>query len=156
MEEAILDRQRGYNKDGRSAIIEVADKYVEGGSLAERSRRGFLSRVRQELFYGMGKRAAKHIRHGGYSLIYRDTRLSGEAATHQYCENEVADRAFRKLKGSLLLRPIRVWTKEHIEGHVRVCYLAYAILTFLDYLPEKVSTPRLNSWRSCVEATGFI
>ena len=31
------------------------------------------------------------------------------------------------------MRPIRVWQREHIEGHVRVCYLAYAILSFLEY-----------------------
>jgi transposase len=53
--------------------------------------------------------------------------------TRQYFEKEIVDRAFKKLKGVLSLRPIRVWQKEHIEGHVRVCYLAYAILSSLDY-----------------------
>jgi len=263
VEEAILERLRGYERDGRSAIIDVTDTYFEGGSLAERSRRGkdgkfrkllqiglgvtqergfpilmrtypgttstmmifkdlynrllergfraviidrgmgstdnirriqeagmeiicglrkteqlrrrFLGRirrealyqrenrvklrreavyiqpfaylggelvvvynpslevVRRELFYEMDKRADKDVRDEGYSLIYHNTGLSCEAVTRQYYEKEIVDRAFKKLKGALALRPIRVWTKEHIEGHVRVCYLAYAILTFLEY-----------------------
>jgi len=89
--------------------------------------------VRRELFYEMDKRADKDVRDEGYSLIYHNTGLSCEAVTRQYYEKEIVDRAFKKLKGALALRPIRVWTKEHIEGHVRACYLAYAILTFLEY-----------------------
>ncbi len=29
-----------------------------------------------------------------------------------------------------------MWLKSHIEGHVRVCYLAYAILSYLNYILE--------------------
>jgi len=36
------------------------------------------------------------------------------------------------VKGILSLRPIKVW-KKHIEGHLRVCYLSYAILSLLEY-----------------------
>jgi hypothetical protein len=89
--------------------------------------------VRRELVYELEKSAGREVQDEGYSLIYHNTRLSGEAVTRQYYEKEIVDRAFKKLKGALSLRPIRVWTKEHIEGHVRVCYLAYAILTFLEY-----------------------
>jgi transposase len=89
--------------------------------------------VRRELVYEMEKTAGKDIQDEGYSLIYHNTCLSGEAVTRQYYGKEIVDRAFKKLKGALSLRPIRVWQKEHIEGHVRVCYLAYAVLTFLEY-----------------------
>lgn len=54
------------------------------------------------------------------------------------------DRAFKKIKGALSLRPIRVWAKEHIEGHLRICYLTYAILSFLDYFAKKYELSALE------------
>jgi transposase len=57
--------------------------------------------------------------------------------TRKYFEKEVVDRAFKKIKGALLLRPIRVWRKEHIEVHLRICYLAYAMFSFLEYFVKK-------------------
>jgi len=88
--------------------------------------------VRREIGYEAG-RTDREVRDEGYSLIYHNTGLSSEEVTRQYYEKEVVDRAFKKMKGALSLRPIRVWQREHIEGHVRVCYLAYAILAYLDY-----------------------
>lgn len=89
--------------------------------------------VRRELAYGTDKAREKDFRDEGYSLLYHNTAQTAEAVTRQYFEKEIVDRAFKKLKGVLSLRPIRVWQKEHIEGHVRVCYLAYAILSSLEY-----------------------
>lgn len=89
--------------------------------------------VRRELAYGTDLVREKDPRDEGYSLLYHNTTQTIEAVTRQYFEKEIVDRAFKKLKGVLSLRPIRVWQKEHIEGHVRVCYLAYAILAYLDY-----------------------
>lgn len=89
--------------------------------------------VRREIAYEMEKTREKDVRDEGYSLLYHNTRLSPPEVTLQYFQKEIVDRAFKKLKGALSLRPIRVWQREHIEGHVRVCYLAYAILSFLEY-----------------------
>ena len=89
--------------------------------------------VHRELAYGTDKTRDKDFRDEGYSLLYHNTAQTAEAVTRQYFEKEIVDRAFKKLKGVLSLRPIRVWQKEHIEGHVRVCYLAYAILSSLEY-----------------------
>ncbi len=50
---------------------------------------------------------------------------------------DIIERAFKKLKGILFLRPVRVWLRSHVEGHLRVCYLSYAILSFLDYFLKK-------------------
>ena len=30
-----------------------------------------------------------------------------------------------------------MWLKSHIKGHVKICYLAYSILSFLSYILEK-------------------
>ncbi len=57
---------------------------------------------------------------------------------------EIIERAFKKLKGILSLRPVRVWLREHIEGHVRVCYLSYAILSLLEYHLRKFDLSALE------------
>jgi len=92
--------------------------------------------VRREIIYEGGGREeeAKYV---GYSFIYHNTDLSSEEVVKKYYEKEIIERAFKKLKGILSLRPIRVWTKEHIEGHIRVCYVAYAILSLLEYYLAK-------------------
>jgi transposase len=47
------------------------------------------------------------------------------------------ERAFKQMKGVLVLKPIMVWMNSHIEGHVMICYLAYSILSYLSYILEK-------------------
>jgi len=92
--------------------------------------------VKREIVYE--KRGTdEEAREVGYSLIYHNSDLSSAEVIRHYFEKEIVDRAFKKIKGALSLRPIRVWIKEHIEGHLRICYLAYAILSFLDYFAKK-------------------
>jgi transposase len=69
----------------------------------------------------------------GYSLIYHNTSLKDMDVVRKYYERDVVERAFKQLKGILKLRPVRVWLNEHIEGHFRICFLAYAILSYMDF-----------------------
>ena len=92
--------------------------------------------VKREIIYER-KGTDEEARDVGYSLVYHNTDFSSAEVTQQYFDKEIVDRAFKKIKGALSLRPIRVWTKEHIEGHLRICYLAYAILSLLDYFSQK-------------------
>lgn len=69
----------------------------------------------------------------GYSLIYHNTELNTKDAVRQYFEKDVVERSFKQLKGVLSLRPVRMWLKSHVNGHVRVCYLSYCILSMLKY-----------------------
>ncbi len=72
----------------------------------------------------------------GYSLIYHNTDLTTQEVVRKYYDKDSVERAFKQLKGVLDLRSVRMWLKSHIEGHVRVCYLAYAILSYLNYILE--------------------
>ncbi|MEM5793604.1 MAG: hypothetical protein QXY45_04610, partial [Candidatus Aenigmatarchaeota archaeon] len=56
----------------------------------------------------------------------------------KYYEKDTIERAFKQLKGVLSLRPIRVWLSEHIEGHFRICFLAYAILSYMNFKLRKI------------------
>ncbi|MBI3309615.1 MAG: transposase [Candidatus Melainabacteria bacterium] len=73
----------------------------------------------------------------GYSLIYHNTKYADEEVIRKYYDKEIIERAFKQLKGVLNLRPIRVWLKEHKEGHIMICYLAYAILSLMNYKLKK-------------------
>ena len=73
----------------------------------------------------------------GYSLIFHNTDLSTAEVVRKYYDKDSVERAFKQIKGVLDLRPVRVWLKSHIEGHVKICYLAYSILSYLGYILEK-------------------
>jgi Transposase len=73
----------------------------------------------------------------GYSLIFHNTELGIDDVVRKYYDKNSVERAFKQMKGVLDLRPVRVWLKSHIEGHVKICYLAYSILTYLSYILEK-------------------
>ncbi len=76
-------------------------------------------------------------RYLGYSLIYHNTSLSQEDVVKKYYDKDSVERAFKQVKGVPGLRPVRVWLRSHIEGHVKMCYLAYAVLSYLGYIMEK-------------------
>ncbi len=54
----------------------------------------------------------------------------------KYYAKDTVERAFRQMKGIISLRPVRVWLLSHVYGHIKVCYLAYAILTMLQHRIE--------------------
>lgn len=92
----------------------------------------------------------------GYCLIYHNTGYDVASVVRQYYEKEIVERAFKQLKGVLNLRPIRVWLKNHIEGHISVCYLAYAILAYMNYKLRKTNisaTEALNSLKHGYKVT---
>jgi transposase len=75
----------------------------------------------------------------GYSVLFHNTKLPPEEVVRKYFKKDVVERAFKQMKGVLALRPVRVWLKEHVKGHVRVCYLAYAILSLLNCRVKKIN-----------------
>lgn len=92
----------------------------------------------------------------GYSLIYHNTQHSPEEVVRRYFEKDVVERSFRQLKGPLSLRPIRVWLTEHVSAHIKICYLAYALLALLGFKLKnlKISAPdALDKLKSAYRVT---
>jgi transposase len=50
-----------------------------------------------------------------------------------YFDKDLVEKAFRSLKGITQLRPIRSWLAERVQAHVFICYLAYLLLSLLQY-----------------------
>jgi len=84
----------------------------------------------------------------GYSLIYHNTNHSSEEVVKKYFDKEMVERAFKHIKGILNLRPIRVWLTNHIEGHIKICYLAYAILALLNFKLRKLNISAIDALNS--------
>jgi transposase len=80
----------------------------------------------------------------GYSLIFHNTELDNKEVVKKYYEKDVVERAFKQMKGILNLRPIRAWLREHVESHVKICYISYAILAYMHY--------KLNEQFSVIDA----
>ena len=73
----------------------------------------------------------------GYSLIYHNTGMDQIEVVKKYYAKDTVERAFRQMKGVLSLRPVRVWLLSHVYAHIKICYLAYAILSMLEYRISK-------------------
>lgn len=84
----------------------------------------------------------------GYSLIYHNTDDSSPEIVKKYFDKEIVERSFRQIKGVLNLRPIRVWLKNHVEAHIKICYLAYAILSLMNYRLRKINISSVEALNS--------
>ncbi len=84
----------------------------------------------------------------GYSLIYHNTAYPSEEVVKQYYDKEMIERAFKHIKGILNLRPIRLWLNNHIEGHIKICYLAYAILSLMNFKLKKLKISAVDALNS--------
>ena len=50
-----------------------------------------------------------------------------------YFGKDLVEKAFRSIKGITRLQPIRHWLYNRVIGHVFICYLAYLLLSLLQY-----------------------
>jgi len=50
----------------------------------------------------------------------------------KYYGKDVVEKVFRELKSSINLNPIRKYRLERVRAHIKICYLAYAILSYIE------------------------
>ena len=73
----------------------------------------------------------------GYACVFSTRTLSEQKMLSLYFDKDVVEKAFRSLKGITQLRPIRHWLAERVHAHVFLCYLAYLLLSLLQYRLRK-------------------
>jgi transposase len=86
---------------------------------------------------------------GKYLLSTSDPSLSAEDVALGYKQLLEAERSFRDLKGTLLLRPVFHRTDERIRAHVLICFLALVIIRVAE-------TRSGQSWRTIRAELGQI
>ena len=98
--------------------------------------------VKKEINFQKEMESDKDI---GYSLIYHNTENSSAEIVRNYYDKDMVERAFKQIKGILNLNPIRLWLENHIEGHIKICYLAYAILSLMNYKLKKLNISAVDA-----------
>ncbi len=72
--------------------------------------------------------AAEERLDGKYLLTTSDPTLSAEDVALGYKQLQEAERSFRDLKGTLLLRPVFHRKDDRIRAHVLICFLALVLV----------------------------
>ncbi len=92
-----------------------------------------------------GTYSKEEVKFLGYSLIYHTTGLSDKEVVKIYYEKDIVEKAFREIKSSINLHPIRKYRMSHIKAHVKICYLAYALLTYIQYKLRKKNISAIDA-----------
>jgi len=95
------------------------------------------------------KIAAEERLDGKYLLTTSDPSLSAEDVALGYKQLQEAERSFRDLKGTLLLRPVLHRKDDRIRAHVLVCFLALVLVRLAE-------TRSGETWRTIRAALGQI
>ena len=69
----------------------------------------------------------------GFSCVFCTRPLPQDQMLSLYFDKDLVEKAFRSLKGITQLRPIRHWLADRVRAHVFLCYLAYLLLSLLQY-----------------------
>lgn len=84
--------------------------------------------------YARVKEAEKY---DGISAIFSTKDLPTQEIIKAYFEKDRIEKAFRCMKSVLETDKIRFWLSERVDAHVFVCYIAYLLLSLLEYLLKK-------------------
>ena len=74
----------------------------------------------------------------GISVIFSTRDLSEEEMVKGYFEKDKVEKSFRCMKGLLEVDKVRFWLANRVKGHIFVCYLAYLLLSVLEYKLRKL------------------
>lgn len=95
------------------------------------------------------KEEAKYM---GYSLIYHTTTMQAREVVRMYFEKDIVEKAYRELKSTVGLHPVRKYRMNRIKAHVKICYLAYVILSYIQYRvkPKQLSATYVLEQLQCI------
>jgi len=142
----------------RQRAIEKAEKTIrekEYGKLNKKNGyKKFIKAEKEQKANGKlsldEERIERESRFDGYSALqYSRLDLSAEEVIERYHELYKIEESFRVLKTTMQTRPIYLRTKEHIEGHFIICFLAFLLERELEFRLRKraieYSTERIKS-----------
>ncbi len=84
------------------------------------------------------KAVALAERYDGISVIFSTRDLSEEDMVKGYFEKDKVEKSFRCMKSLLEMDKVRFWLANRVKGHIFVCYLAYLLLSVLEYKLKKI------------------
>jgi len=124
--------QRDARESRRDEILHAEKLLAQGKSIKPGLERFFDRRSRL-----LPAKLAEAEEFDGYSCVFCTRSLPQDKMLSLYFDKDVVEKAFRSLKGITQLRPIRHWLAERVHAHVFLCYLAYLLLSLLQYRLRK-------------------
>lgn len=79
------------------------------------------------------KIAQEELLDGYYAIITSEVDLEDKEIMDRYSDLWKIEQSFRIYKSDLKTRPVFVYTKEHIEAHFLICFVALTILRLLSH-----------------------
>jgi transposase len=76
---------------------------------------------------------AEAERYDGLSVVFSTRALDEEEMVRGYFEKDRVEKSFRCMKSVLEMDKVRFWLANRVRGHIFVCYLAYLLLSVLEY-----------------------
>ena len=125
-------QQRDSRESRRDEILHAEKLLAQGKSIKPGLERFFDPRGRL-----LPAKLAQAEEFDGYSCIFCTRSLPQDKMLSLYFDKDLVEKAFRSLKGITQLRPVRHWLAERVHAHVFLCYLAYLLLSLLQYRLRK-------------------
>lgn len=92
---------------------------------------------------------------GFYSIVTSEIESEDQDIINRYHGLSRIEDSFRIIKSDLEGRPIHVWTKEHINAHFLICFIALTIIRILQYKllkTENKNTFNVDGWEQGITA----
>lgn len=92
---------------------------------------------------------------GFYSIVSSEIETSDTELINKYHGLSRIEDSFRIIKSDLEGRPVYVWTKEHINAHFLICFIALTIIRIIQYRILKLenkSTTNVDGWEQGITA----
>jgi len=124
-----------FNEKERVALKEARYKRIHEslGKITEKKPvpPGIMKYIRYNKINKKAVRKAEKF--DGVSAIFSTKKLPVKETLHAYFEKDKVEKAFQSLKSTLEIRPIRHWLTERVKAHIFICYIAYFLLSILEY-----------------------
>lgn len=92
---------------------------------------------------------------GFYSIVTSEIETEDKEVINKYHGLSRIEDSFRIIKSDLEGRPIHVWTKEHINAHFLICFIALTIIRIIQYKilrSENKNTLNVDGWEQGITA----
>ena len=92
---------------------------------------------------------------GFYCIVTSEIEEDDQEIINKYHGLSRIEDSFRVIKSDLEGRPIRVWTKDHINAHFLICFVALTIIRLIQYQVlkfESKNTLNVDGWEQGITA----
>ena len=136
----VVEGLRGYiavcvNEKQRQAIRERRYDEIDNAIRLLQEKKAIKSGLRKYIKANKINHRALELaeRYDGISVIFSTRNLKAEEMVKGYFKKDRLEKSFRCLKSFLEMDKVRFWLANRVRGHIFICYLAYLLLSVLEY-----------------------